>query len=65
MRMISLFGEELLPKRGGLINGAEAGYLYDWQRQHQSADLERKKKRSELQRKIDKVTKKNRPIKNR
>jgi len=49
-----------LTKRGGLIDGAEAGYLYDWQRQHMNEGLERKKKRSDLQKKIDKVMKKNR-----
>ncbi len=58
-----LFGEVYLTKRGGLIDGAESGYLYDWQRQHLDSGLERKKKRSELQKKIDKVVKKNRPIK--
>ncbi len=58
-----LFGESILPRKGGLINGAEAGYVYDWQRQHMNVGVERKKKHSELQKKIDKVVKKNRPIK--
>ncbi len=49
--------------RGGLILGAEAGYLYDWNRQHQQLGEEGKNNCKKLKKKIDKVTKKNKNLK--
>lgn len=53
----------LLPRRVEVPPGAEAGYLYDWERQRQRLDEANKKKHMDLQKKINKLSKKNRPIK--
>ena len=48
-----------MTKNDGLIPGAEAGYFYDWTRQHQNEDFENKKKCKKLKKRMNKLTKRN------
>jgi hypothetical protein len=50
-----------LPK-SGLPENAEAGYLYDWRRQQQKQYVENLKKCVEVQKKVNKLTKKNKVV---
>jgi transposase-like protein len=53
---------QFLPGDDDLPEHAEAGYLYDWVRQKQKRNLEDLKKAVEMQKKVNKLTKKNKVV---